>query len=84
MHRLNISREPAALPDISRPMSKPSCIPEVFHRTSSDSRETLIARRCAHLFRKLQAIVVHVCDDDMARAYEARVATAMMPMVRRR
>ena len=66
-----MSRSAAALPDISRPTSKPSLHAELFHRVVERVARDVERQRRAHLARQLEAVVVHVGDDDVARADEA-------------
>ena len=67
----SMSRSAAALPDISRPTSKPSCMPSCLHRVVERLARDVERQRRAHLACELQAIVVDVGDDDVARADEA-------------
>ena len=68
----SISRNAAALPDISRPTSNPSCMPRSFIVVVERLARDVDGARGAHLAREIEAIVVHVRDDDVARADEAR------------
>ena len=68
----SISRKAAALPDISRPTSKPSCMPRSFMVCIERLALHVDGARRAHAARQLQAVVVDVGDHDVARADEAR------------
>ena len=63
----SMSRKAAGLPDISRPTSKPSFMPSCFCTSASASLRDVDGQRRAHLAGQVQAVRIHVGDDDVAR-----------------
>ena len=64
----SMSRKAWALPDISMPTSKPSCIPSFFCTSWRVVSLGFTARVDTHLAGQFQAVRIDVGDDDVARA----------------
>ena len=64
----SMSRKASGLPDISRPMSKPSFIPSSFWTSASERLADVDGQRRAHLPRQLEAVGIDVGDHDVPRA----------------
>ena len=74
-------RSAAALPDISRPTSKPSLMPSSASSPRADLRAmTLTVPRGADLLGEIEPVIVDVGDHDVAGADMAAIAAAMKPI----
>ena len=63
----SMSRKAAALPDISRPTSKPSFMPSCFCTSGERLLRDVHGQRRAHACGQVQAVGIDVGDDDVAR-----------------